>query len=86
MLRRLFFKKEQVNQLGRWNYEKSNIKSLLANIDSCGDTMCGDPLAYKQEMDKEIKEFIRLKEIEKLKEEEEKRNKKNLFKFISKFQ
>ena len=86
MLRRLFFKKEQVRQLGRWNYEKSNIKSLLANIDSCGDTMCGDPLAYKQEMDKEIKEFIRLKEIEKLKEEEEKTNKKNLFKFISRFQ
>ena len=83
MLRNLFFKKQQISQLGRWNLERSNIKSLLANIDSCGDTMCGDPLIYKQQMDKEIKEFIRQKEIEKLKEEE--RNNKNLFKFISKF-
>ena len=77
MLRRLFFKKEQVRQLGRWNYERSN-------INSCGDTMCGDPLAYRQEMDKEIKEFIKQKEIERLKEEEEKNN-TSLFKFISKF-
>ena len=70
MLRRLFFKKEQVRQLGRWNYEKSNIKSLLANIDSCGDTMCGDPLAYKQEMDKEIKELREEAERQKKMEEE----------------
>lgn len=85
MLKRIFFKKEQVKQLGRWNYERSNIKSLLANIDSCGDTMCGNPLAYKQEMDKEIKEFIKQEEIEKLKEEQKKNN-TSLFKFISKFQ
>ena len=84
MLRNLFFKKQQISQLGRWNLERSNIKSLLANIDSCGDTMCGDPLIYRQQMDKEIEEFIKQKEIDKLKEEE-KRNNRNLFKFISKF-
>ena len=83
MLRRLFFKKEQINQLGRWNLERSNIKSLLANIDSCGDTMCGDPLIYKKEMDKEIKEFIKQKQIEDQKLQEKKTN---LTKFISIFQ
>ena len=83
MLRNFFLKKQQLNQLGRWNLERSNIKSLLANIDSCGDTMCGDPLTYKNEMDKEIKEFIKQKEIEKLKEEE--KNNTILFKFVSKF-
>ena len=85
MLRNFFFKKQQLNQLGRWHLEKSDIKSLLANIDSCGDTMCGDPMAYKKEMDKEIRKFIKQKEIEKLKEEDEKKNNNSLFKFVSKF-
>ena len=84
MLRNLFLKKQQINQLGRWNLEKSNIKSLLANIDSCGDTMCGDPLIYKQEMDKEIQEFMKEKEIESKKLEEQKKSK--LFQFIPKFE
>jgi hypothetical protein len=51
-----FGRKHKVQQLGRWNLDKSNIKSLLANIDSCGDTMCGNPKYYKQNMDKIIKE------------------------------
>jgi len=51
-----FGKKQKVQQLGRWNLDKSNIKSLMANIDSCGDTMCGDPKYYKQNIDKIIKE------------------------------
>ena len=84
MLRNLFLKKQQINQLGRWNLEKSNIRSLLANIDSCGDTMCGDPLIYKQEMDKEIQEFMKEKEIESKKLEEQKKSK--LFQFIPKFE
>ena len=72
MLHRLLFSSQKTNQLGRWNLEKSNIKSLLANIDSCGDTMCGDPTVYRQEMDKEIKEFIRQQQIEDQKLQEKK--------------
>lgn len=80
MLRNLFSGRQKINQLGRWNLEKSNIKSLLANIDSCGDTMCGDPKAYREYMDKEIKELLKLQYEERMKEEE--RKKKNSFKLF----
>ena len=29
--------------LGRWNLDKSEIKTDLANHDCCGDELCGDP-------------------------------------------
>jgi hypothetical protein len=37
--------------LGRWGLfceTSSNIKSSLANHDSCGDHLCGDPLKAKE--------------------------------------
>ena len=37
--------------LGRWAHQcdiSSNIKSILANHDCCGDKLCGDPLQVKK--------------------------------------
>ena len=40
-------------KLGRWNtIDNIDIKSALANIDSCGDKLCGDALATKAAIDK----------------------------------
>lgn len=34
--------------LGRWNYENPDIKSHLANLDNCGDKICGTPQIINQ--------------------------------------
>ena len=39
-------------RLGRWETaDNSDIKSALANIDCCGDKLCGDPHTSKQAID-----------------------------------
>ena len=41
--------------LGRWDPKRSsNVKSFLANIDSCGDTLCGYPDAYRTLIEQEV--------------------------------
>ena len=64
-----FFKPPTKQALGRWNIEHChNIKSVLANYDHCGDSICKDP--------KEVKKFIDLHvEENKLAEEEENKKK-----------
>lgn len=46
-------KKNDNNILGRWNIHHcdkiNHIKSTLANIDHCGDKICGDPIKNKNE-------------------------------------
>ena len=38
--------------LGRWaTVDNSDIKSALANIDCCGDRLCGDPYTSKKAID-----------------------------------
>tara|TARA_Y100000287_G_scaffold185842_2_gene190339 strand:- start:1153 stop:1395 length:243 start_codon:yes stop_codon:yes gene_type:complete len=42
--------------LGRWALaDNSDIKSALANIDCCGDKLCGDPYTSKQAIDRYVK-------------------------------
>ena len=37
------------NALGRWNLKDNReIKAALANMDCCGDDLCGKPQEYKQ--------------------------------------
>ena len=39
--------------LGRWALaDNSDIKSTLANIDCCGDRLCGDPYTSREAIDK----------------------------------
>ena len=43
--------REEPKPLGRWSTHcdtASNIRSALANLDSCGDKLCGDPLEAKR--------------------------------------
>jgi len=41
------FFKQETNNLGRWNIkDNSDLKAALANMDSCGDSLCGNPNAY----------------------------------------
>jgi len=43
--------RQEPKPLGRWSTHcdnASNIRSALANIDSCGDKLCGDPLEAKR--------------------------------------
>ena len=50
-------------KLGRWNtMDNIDIKSALANIDSCGDKLCGDALATKKAIDKYQKPLNKDKE------------------------
>lgn len=44
-------KKDMVKPLGRWGLNDGNaeLRALQACIDSCGDTLCGDPAVYRQE-------------------------------------
>ena len=47
------YKKIDKTTLGRWNIHHcdkiNHIKSTLANIDHCGDKICGDPIKNKNE-------------------------------------
>ena len=49
------FKEEPPKPLGRWGINGSNneknIKATLANYDSCGDNLCGDPTNLKGHID-----------------------------------
>jgi len=50
------FKTKPPTKLGRWGVnDNSDIKSALANIDSCGDKLCGDVKSSKQVIDKYAK-------------------------------
>ena len=74
MIRRLFQGlkiKESTKVLGRWQIDdnRSEIRAAMANIDSCGDSLCGDPKMLKDAIlaiDDKIREYeIQLKKIEK---------------------
>tara|TARA_B110001469_G_C9605911_1_gene301245 strand:- start:508 stop:711 length:204 start_codon:yes stop_codon:yes gene_type:complete len=42
-----FFKYEDKTVLGRWSIkDNKDIKQSLANMDSCGDSLCGTPSKY----------------------------------------
>ena len=44
-----FFKYEDKNILGRWSInDNKDIKQTLANMDSCGDSLCGTPSKYSE--------------------------------------
>ena len=67
MLRNLFKNSNKMVSLGRWQTadQRADIRAVLANYDSCGDNLCGNPSLLKKAVD----------EIEiKIKEEEEKIN------------
>ena len=45
LTKRLF--KQPTTNLGRWNLkDNSDLKATIANMDSCGDSLCGNPTAY----------------------------------------
>ena len=47
------------NPLGRWerptSKQREDIKVLLANHDSCGDILCGNPVSLKNEIETILK-------------------------------
>lgn len=48
-LRKAFDSYETKSMLGRWNLQHNEeIKATLANMDSCGDSLCGSPKEFKQ--------------------------------------
>lgn len=51
-----FFSNNSHNCIGRWNLkDNSAIKATLANMDCCGDSLCGKPENYS----KNIKEILK---------------------------
>ena len=41
--------------LGRWNLrDREDIKGSLANMDCCGDKLCGTPANYTNAINKEV--------------------------------
>ena len=57
------FKPQVKPVLGRWNTEHChNIKSVLANYDHCGDSICKDPKEVKKFIDFHVEENKRLAE------------------------
>jgi len=52
-----FFSNIRKNNIGRWNVkDNSEIKATLANMDCCGDSLCGNPLNYSKNIEKILKE------------------------------
>lgn len=48
----------QRTRLGRWHITDNNgIKSVLANSDHCGDTICKDPKVVSEFVKREIEAF-----------------------------
>ena len=44
-------KRNTVTTLGRWNLkDREDIKGSLANMDCCGDNLCGSPEEYKEKV------------------------------------
>jgi hypothetical protein len=42
--------------LGRWNLrDREDIKGSLANMDCCGDDLCGSPEKYKEKVSELLK-------------------------------
>lgn len=45
------------NYIGRWNTkDNSDIKATLANMDCCGDSLCGNPANYSKNIEQILKE------------------------------
>jgi len=83
MLRRIFGNSNNARMLGRWQISdnRSEIRAAMANIDSCGDSLCGDPKTIKSAIDVldiKIKKYE--DDLKKLNELEENKN-KNFFNF-----
>lgn len=58
------FKPAPKQALGRWNTEHChNIKSVLANYDNCGDSICKDPKEVKKYVDLHVEENKLAEEI-----------------------
>ena len=58
MLNNNIVKNETTLPLGRWKLDSEknkSIKSIMANYDSCGDKLCGDPKNLKSILDNEHK-------------------------------
>ena len=52
-----FFSNNGSNCIGRWNLkDNSAIKATLANMDCCGDSLCGNPENYSKNIEKILKE------------------------------
>ena len=53
MLRNLFKKSNKMVNLGRWQTadQGADIRAVLANYDSCGDNLCGNPSILKKAVD-----------------------------------
>ena len=47
-VRDFFSSQQKPLPLGRWNYENQDIKANFANLDNCGDKICGSPEILKQ--------------------------------------
>ena len=52
MIKHFFTKTKNIIKLGRWEHrldeKKKIIKATLANIDHCGDKICGNPKKTKK--------------------------------------
>lgn len=46
-LKNTFLKPHTPPPLGRWNYQNPEIKANYANLDHCGDKICGSPEILK---------------------------------------
>lgn len=76
MIRRLLFKQSNTPKLlGRWQIDdnRAEIRAAMANVDSCGDSLCGDPKMLKEELEKINQRIIQF-EKQKEKENEAKKN------------
>ncbi len=64
MLRNLFKNSNKMVNLGRWQTadQGADIRAVLANYDSCGDNLCGNPSLLKKAVD-EIE--VQIKKAEK---------------------
>ena len=53
-------KRNTVTTLGRWNLkDREDIKGSLANMDCCGDNLCGSPEEYKEKVNEILGEKIK---------------------------
>jgi hypothetical protein len=53
----VFFCPQKNNFVGRWNVkDNSTIKATLANMDCCGDNLCGKPENFSTNIQEILKE------------------------------
>jgi hypothetical protein len=58
-LRKAFDNYEGKSMLGRWNLQHNEeIKATLANMDSCGDSLCGSPKEFKDSITNILKNEV----------------------------